>query len=437
LSETPPTDLIEWTHVAPLAKWTVVVVLAALGAFENGDIGSAASLADAMLRDPQIAGDLSARVRKIASRSALPFVVEESDEGDGRRRAPVAKRTAELWWHVHPESTIAAIERDSIMLGVAVGWIEWLRDATEWIPRLHHLPAHGLRFDDSDKTWRYSDGKGDEHIVTPGDGKWFLHLPHGPRSWLMGAIRSLGIPFALDPIVLKAFTQFCQRHGLPVLVVDEPFSATDNVEGEGGDSDVAFYTKVQRGLAGGMLRAPQPGDKETPGWKARWLELQSKSYTAMADLITELRRRKSLALTGRDSEQNGSLGGDGELGSRQVSTEGLSSSTETLSTTLREHVWKPFSLFNYGDPRLAAWGRWDTRPPTDLASRATTLKTASEALAALEAQGVDTDVVVREFGLQRRSGWKPPDLNAPPPAPPTEPAATDPAPAKDANAEAA
>lgn len=423
MSPNPPTDAITWTHVAPLAQWTVAIVAAALTAFEDGDIGEAAALADAMLRDPQIAADLSGRVRKLASRSALPFFVEPSDEGDGRKRGSVAERTKALWWRTHPESTIAAIDRDAIMLGVALGWIEWVRTSTEWTPILHHLPAHGLRYDDSDKTWRYQGGDGVEHVVTPGDGKWFLHLPHGSRSWLMGAIRPLGIPFALDPLVLRAFATFVQRNGLPTLAVEEPHHATDDVENQSGatagsDSAKQFYQDVNKGMRGGILRLKQPADRDQPAWKAYWLELQGKTWASFADLLLELRRRKGLALTGRDSEKNTSLGGDGELGARVVNVEYLASDAETLTTSLRDQVWKPFSRFNYGDPDLAAWGRWDTRPPPDLAVRAGTLKTGSEAIAGLEAQGVDTDPVVAELGLKRRPGWKPRDPSQlPPPSP--------------------
>lgn len=421
MSPNPPTEEITpWLVLATFSEWAIGAVRLALADHEEGNFETSAQLAEAMLRDPQIAGDLHARVRELASRSALPFCVEPSDEGDGRKRKAVADQQEALWWTAHPESTIAAIQRDRIMLRVAVGWIEWLRDASSWTPVLHHLPAHGLRREDGG--WLYRDGEGIDHEVTPGDGKWFLDLADGDRSWMMGAVRPLGIPFALDYLVLRAFAQFCERHGLPVLAVMEAYAATDNVEGADGAGSKVFYQRFQRALKGGILRLPQPRDKETPGWDAKWLELSSESWKAMEQLLLELRRRKSYALLGRDQERKTSLGGDGEASQKQVKSEHLSSDAETLSTSLREQVWKPWALYNHGAANLAGWGRWDTRPAADLAARAGTLKTGGEALALLEAQGVDTDDVIAELGLKRRAGWKAPDPNAKPPvAPPVPP----------------
>lgn len=426
----PPNERIPWTHVAPLARWTVPAVLAVLASFEDGDFSDAAMLADAMLRDPQIAGDLGARVRALASRSALPFALEPSGDGDGRKRQAVADRMAELWWLAHPEATIAAVDRDAIVLAASVGWIEWLKDSREWAPRLHPLPAHGLRFQDHDKTFHYQGGDGVDHLVTPGDGKWFLHLPHGPRSWLMGALRPLAIPFALDPLTLQAFASFCKRHGLPVLGVKEPHRASDDVESGGAtagaaspsakENVAAFYREVMKGLEAGVLRLPR-GDTPEGDWDAKWLEAKSSSYTSFKDLLVELRRRKSLALTGRDGEKQSALGGDGEDNDAQRRFEGLSYDAESLTTSLRDCVWKPYALFNYGDANLAAWGRWQTRPPKDISGRVTTLNTAGDALEKLEAQGVDSDPLVAELGLKRRPGWKPPDLSAPPVVPATDP----------------
>ncbi len=424
MSPNPPTDteVTPWRVLSGLSEWAIGAVRLALAEHEEGRLETSAQLAEAMLRDPQIAGDLHARVRELASRSALPFCVEPSDEGDGRKVDAVAKEQEALWWSAHPESTIAVVQRDAIMLRVAVGWIEW---TAEWTPVLHHLPPHGFWWDDHKRLPMYRDGDGVDHVITPGDGRWFLLLPDGDRSWMMGAVRPLGIPFALDYLVLRGFAQFCERHGLPVLAVYEAFAATDNVEGADGAGAKAFYQTFQRALKGGILRLPQAQDKDTPGWEAKWLELSSESWKSMEALLLELRRRKSLALRGRDVEREASLGGDGEAAAGEQKNEFLASDAETLSTALHDQVWAPWARFKHGDAKLAGWGRWDTRRPVNLAARASTLKTAGEALALLEAQGVDTEPVVAELGLKRRAGG-PSRLPGGPPGVPSAQAALTP-----------
>lgn len=420
------------------SRWTVRSVRAALDGHDAGRFYSSAALADALLRDPQIMGDLATRVRALASRSALPFAVEPSDTGDGRKRKAIANRINELWWDCLPEPTIAAILRDSIMLGVAVGWIEWHQRGEEWIPELIPLPAHGLEWHPSERKWTYTTDDGQTLDVTPGDGTWFLHLPNGPRSWLQGAIRSLGMPWIMRVYAWRDWARWSEKHGLAILVVEEPYNAHDEVEGQGGTNAEAFYVQFKNLGSESTLRLPKgrdPAEGALGSWGARFLEPIANTWSGFRGMISDLRAQITVALLGRDPASATSTGGDGASVLERVRVEYLASDAEPLSTSLRTQFWKPFVHFNVGanDTDATAWGRWNTRPPPDLAARASTLKAAAEAIAALEADGIDTESTVAEFGLRRRPGWKPPDTTVAPPVAPTPPDA----PVKDAPAEAA
>lgn len=399
----PRSVRIETAWVDPVTTWTVSDVRAALCQHEEGRFALSAALADQMMRDPVIAGDVQNRCRALASRSALPFKVEPGG-GDGRRREVARQRCEDLWWEACPESTIYSIQKDTILLGLAVGRVWWTRTASEWRPRLYHLPAHGLAWQPWDRRWTYSTRDGEELEVTPGDGTWFLHLPNGERSWMGGAVRQLGEPWLQRVFARRDWARYSERNGMPVLAVYEPASALDDIEGtEGADGARAraFYRQLRGSLTrDGVLRLPQPGDKNIPGWDGKWLELTAKNYEVFSRQLESLATECHLAVLGRDPN-SGAKGGDGELAGERRHSEYLATDAETLSTTIRDCVLKPDVAYNIApnDVDLAGWGRWDTRPPADLGSRATTINTAADALAKLAALGVDCQPVAGEFGL--------------------------------------
>ena len=411
------------------SDWTVTSVRSALSQHEAGKFARSAKLADAMGRDARIAGALATRVGALSSRAALPFTVETSDEGDGRKREAAARRMRELWWYSCPEDSIAPLLRDAVMLGVCVGYLTWTTTAGEWIPRLNWLPPHGLSYESGfggePAKWVYSGSDGDRRAVTPGDGTWFLHLPGGERAWMLGAVRQLGLPWLMRDFTYRDWVRYCEKHGLPILSIDEPNWARNAVEGEDGDGGSQiddYYEQLANLPTESVLRNPQGPTKDEGGWAAKFLEPQSDTWGAFQGFLKELSSLVDQAILGRDSGA-GPKGGDGELATERVRVERLASDAEPLSTSLRDQVWKPWAEFNYGDRESAGWGRWNTRPPPDLKLRAETLKTMSEAVTGLAKLGVDTKPVLEEFGLESPEGGAKPPATAAPAPPAEQPAA--------------
>lgn len=407
MARTPRAQAIRALWIEPLSDWTVALVRAALTQHERGSMRQSARLADAMGRNPDVAGALTTRANALGARSALPFRVEPSDEGDGRKVEAVRKRQEQLWWYSVPEAAVGAIVRDRIMLGQGLGWIRWSSQDGEWVPRIEWVPQHGLEWQArgmdgrSAGCWAYTDDDGKRTQVTPGDGSWFLWEPAGPRSWLSGAVRTCAIPWIGELLTFRDWLRYGEKHGLPILEISEPHWAQDDVEGESGAAGSqadAYYAQFATLASESVLRSPQGADKDAGGWGAKWLEPISDTWETFRALIDRCKAAIHMAILQRDAAA-APRGGDGEVSTERVRSEALSSDAESFSTALREQLWAPWAEFGYGDRRLAGWGRWDTRQAPDMQARAKTLDTLGDALAKLRKVGVDTSPIVAEFGL--------------------------------------
>jgi hypothetical protein len=416
----PRATPIQALFVEPLSEWSVASVRTALDEHERGRFRQSARLADAMGRDPDIAGALATRVRALASKSTLPFKIEASSEGDGRKREAARKREEELWWYSCPEDVIGALLRDAIMLGVAIGYIEWVTTAGEWIPRLRWLPPHGLqwfRFGIDGRgapEWGYYTQFGEILRVTPGDGTWFLLLPQGERSWMTGCVRSCGIPWLGRLLATRDWLRYDEKHGLPILAIKEPHWAADDVEGTdgaGGSKADQFYRQFATMPSESCLREPQGPTKDEGGWDATWLEPVANTWETFQATIRQFKGDIHQALLGRDVSAP-AKGGDGEVMTERVRVEYLSSDAESFSTATRDQEWCPWAEYNYGDRLVAGWACWSTRPLPDMQQRAETLDKVGDACTKLATLGIDVAPVLEEFGLKA-----PPGGVQPPPAP--------------------
>lgn len=415
-----------WGDALPATSWTVANLRSTLFDLQCGNFSGPAQLAESVVEDCIVFGAIEARLRALSSRSALPFKVEVGT-GDGRILKAIRDRVEQLWWSSCREDVIEPILRDTVLLGVAVGRIYWRRTKDEWIPILVHLSPHSLEFEEWSGFWYYTGRDGIRHHVTPGDGRWFLHLPHGRRSFVFGAIRAIGEPWLSRRYASRDSNRWCERHGLGVLKVKEPHSAHDDVEQGSGSASAsadAVYKGIVRGMvSGAVIRLPQGPTKDEPGWDADFIELDGTSLDGIEKRLQRCADEIETALLGRPRGGN-AKGGDGEQAGETARNENLSSDAEPLSSSLRDCVWKPYVAYNYGstvDLEVTPWGRWVTTPPTNLRTRAETLDKLGTALPALQSVGVDLLPVLEEFALTAPGGVK-----TPPKPEPTKPAQAEP-----------
>jgi phage gp29-like protein len=402
MSSKPASVLLVPMQVHRQSSWDVAAVRAALDEHEQGRLSDSARLFDAMLRDDRIAGCLRTRITSVAAKSGLPFKVEAAD--DSARAKAIAEEIEALWWDVLPEPSTKRVLRDAVGLGPAVGRIEWRSEGGRWLPLLRPLPAHNLEWDEQARRWYYwtRDGR---VPVTPGDGNWFLFEPDGEESWMGGAVRCLGLLYAMRAMTYTDWVRYCEKHGLPIITIEEPANAEQSTKD-------AFYARIRKLGREGVLRLPV--NEEGKGFKAGFLEPTDTSWEAFERFIMSVNVSIAIILLGQNlTTEVGAKGSYAAAGIHNVIRHDyMAGDVEPLSTAYRRQIWMPYGRYNVRnwDDSLAPWGRWDCSVPEDKQAAATTLKTLGDGLAAIGKAGLEVENLLElaaRFGLKLRATPKP------------------------------
>jgi len=225
------------------------------------------------------------------------------------------------------------------------------------------------------------------------------------------------MPFVFRSFTWRDWARWTERHGLPIIILKTPVEAKK-------EATDRFLRSLRNIGAEPYIEAPQAANGGV-SWGAELMEAKDTAHAGFERLLERIDTCIAVHLLGQNLTTEVQAGA---YASSQVHKliEGtiLSSDAESLSTALREQVWKPWAKYNYGDADLAPWGTWDTAPPEDRAVAAATLKTAGEALAVWATTlkvPVDLKTEAERFGVAIRAGAPMPEPEADEPESEPEP----------------
>jgi hypothetical protein len=153
---------------------------------ESGDLSLAGQLSATMQRDGVLAGVLSTRTDGLVQ---LPQRWRgPQDMVDALQRGGEAARS--VFNEMFPPTELAKLAADGVKLGVGVG--ELVPVLGRDFPVFVRLDPQFLVYRWTENRWYFRSIAG-LIPITPGDGRWILHLPGGRTSpWQGGAWRPLG-----------------------------------------------------------------------------------------------------------------------------------------------------------------------------------------------------------------------------------------------------
>lgn len=357
-------------------SWTVERVREALAQAELGMFFEIAQLIDAVIADDRVHASLGSRVGALFG---LPEVHREAPNG---KRALKAWRGA--WKKLNPSHALAEVKRWAIMLGFGVAEILWDTSVTPWQPYLKPWHPMFMRYDFNRRCLMAATLDG-EIEITPGDGRWFVHAPHGLyRGWMFGVVRAIAEVWLQRRYAARDWARYCERHGIPIVQAIVPTT--------GKKEDKARFVQSLAGM-GTESVVMTPQDAGGKGYDVKMIEAHDRSWEAFKGQIERCDTAITLAIQWQNLTTEVK---EGSLAAGRVHADVKQSCLEfdarTMSHDTDEQLGRPYASFNFGDANLAPSTGWDVEPVEDRKEQVATLESFTRALTALRTSNVDVDV---------------------------------------------
>lgn len=403
--------MIEISEVKVQTTWTATTILSAIDAHEKGDFKQSALLADHYGRDERISGCTADRISALTGEDSAPFEFETSDVDQAASASLIIDLEA-FWFDLMTDAWIRVTAFDLIHMGVSISHVEWELGEAEWRPvKLTRIHLSNIKWDHKRKAYILKDAAGEEIEIREGDPNWKIVAPDGDRSWMGGAVRSLGLYYLMRSWDFKDFARYNERHGTPILKVFEA------VTGDKEAKEKFFRDLVAMGSKG-VIRIPrQPDEEPQMGYDVEPMEMKSRTYDAFVKFGEILATAIAIRILGQNLStevQGGSYAAAGwHARVKQSIVRGDASS---IGTSLRDLI-KDYALMNVEtfDVKAAPWPRWRLVMPEDLQALATTMQAAYQAIPGIIESGADIDVnaYAKKFGVPLMEGSGPKPYAAP------------------------
>lgn len=400
------------------SSWTLPQLKTALRGQRIGELDLSSQLYDTLLEDDEIQGTLRKRVDATLS-SPFSFVSPEDEDAKLTLRE---QKVEKLFPKMAPRDACRDMIADNLIMGAAVGTIDWDFSGPLWMPKLRALPTEFLRYNEVTRQWLYqAQGELGEVVVTPGDGKWVLIT--GERGWRWGMIRALALTWLGKQLMYLDWQRYSQKHGSPIFKAKIPIWRDDQEKRQ-------FAADLAEVMSEGVVALPQDETSQgiISGYDVELLEATTISWQGFQAGLERADRKFQVMLLG------GNLGAEAtSKGSNRAAAETHADSltklaagdAETLGCALQYQLLRPFMALNYGTDAVPL-PFWDADPEDDARVWAAAQVQFSATVKAFAEAGVEiTNLqdVGRRFGLELSSAVKVGDLQAhqEPPAPVVQP----------------
>lgn len=376
-----------------LTPWQVGDARIALADLRQGEFELPAELADEMAADDRIDNALDTLALGVCR---LPFRVDRSTGGDGRRAGAVAEAFLALWWSAVPENVLTEAIRWLTFLGFCLCEIVWTFSATAWTPRLKVWDPRWISYRHDLRRYVVQTTEGPV-VVELNTGKWLLfELSVGDRAWKRAALRSLVRWWILKAWCSRDWGRKEEQQGLGIVKAKVPAGADDK--------DKKRFVQSIANL-GSESTIECPVDEDGNGFDVELLVDEANTWQGFDRLIARCDRAFTVRILGQDTQIEAPTTYVPQRAYGKIQQDRIEALTELLETSLHHGLAGPWAEYNYGDRALAPWPRWDAEPPPDKKAQADTMLVLANTLVALKNAGfqADHDELSERFGFKLRS----------------------------------
>lgn len=355
---------------------------------DAGDISMAAQLWGAMRRDGVISGLMGTLTGGLL---ALPktwygeFGVDELKSKNG---------THSVFDLMCPTEELKQFAADGHVLGVAIG--ELLPVEGRDFPKFVRLEPEFLRYRWIENRWYYQSLAG-MLPITPGDGRWVLHIPGGTiRPWMHAIWPALGRSFINKEHALLHRSNFSAKLANPARVAQMPQGRTE-------EQSAGFLQQLMAWGVNTVFELP-------PGYEAKLLESNGRGYEVFEAEIETSDKEISISIAGQVVTVDGGVGFQNSDVFRAIRLDIIKEVADSLAQTLNTQVLPHYVAKKHGIGAVdrGAVLEWPIERPKDLAAQADAMTKVAAAITAMRealppGRELDVEELTKRFSLPLKS----------------------------------
>lgn len=306
-----------------------------------------------------------------------------------------------------PAAELALLDADGILGGVGVG--ELVPVEGRDYPIFVRLDPEFLYYVWSENRWYYR-SIGGLIPITPGDGRWVLHIPGGRMSpWQNGKWRAVGRAY-----IRKEHAQLHKDNWESKLA--NPARVAVHPQGADEKQKIGWFQRVMAWGKNTVFSVP-------PGYDVKLLESNGRGYESFEKTIEAQNEEIIITITGQTVTTDGGAGFSNANVHKNIRADLIRADADALAYTVNTQILPAWIVNRFGEDAIASGGgcvvEWDTTPPSDRTTEAAALVQVSTAITslseALAAQGMKLDVeaLTTRFGvpLKREDATAKPKLS--------------------------
>lgn len=327
-------------------RWYMADLEDAVRMADSGNLKLAARLWKAMRRDGVMSGLLSTCTDGLVRLPKRFF-------GDAWQVELLQARngTRSIFDEMFPASELALLAADGRGLGVGVA--ELLPVKGRDFPVMVRLDPEWLVYEWQENRWYYDSAAG-RIPITPGDGRWILHLPGGRMSpWQHGQWQALGRAWISKEHALQYRTNWESKLANPARVAVAPNGATEEEQQTWFESVMAWGVNTVFGMR--------------PGYDVRLLESNGRGYESFSQTIETANNEMMIALAGQVVTTTGGAGFANSDIHKSIRADIIKAIADSLAYTINTQGIPVWVVNQWGAESLntRATVEWDVEPAKD------------------------------------------------------------------------
>jgi hypothetical protein len=363
-------------------RWYQADLEDAIYAADRGDLSIAARLWRSCKRDGVFMGVLSTRtgglVRLPKKFRGRADIVEALKLGT----AEGAQGPRSVFDEMFPQAELTKLAADGIGLGVGIAELVPVKGRD--YPVMVRRDPEWLWYRWNENRWYYKTLVG-LIPITPGDGKWILHIPGGRIApWQDGIWQAIGRAWINKEHAVMYRANWESKLANPARVAISPNGASVDQEQSWFQQVMAWGVNTVFGLKN--------------GYDVKLLESNGRGWESFGETIKSSEREYVIAVAGQEVTTDGGTGFANADIHKSIRADLIKETADALAYTINTQGLPPWIVARFGLDALeeSALVEWEVTPAKDMNAAALTLTTAAGAIKALretlKAAGVEVDV---------------------------------------------